>query len=826
MKRARLLPFLALFTASVSASAGWPDVKGRIDRGLSSDDPVTRRLSAERLLELGAGSATELILRAMKDEDIVVRVSGARAAVETHLAAAADLVHPWLSDREVRLRRQACEVLGAFPSARAIPVLARALGDPDASVRLAAAAALGAQGSTEAVSPLIGKLEDSEPSVRARVADALARLHDPRAIVPLVGKAQDSVVEVRLAIIRALGSLGDPKATQALLLSLRDSSNDVRLAAIEALGSLRVSEASVALVPFLSERGAPLRRGAVDALGQIGTDAAIASLVALLGTGEDATAGINSSPVRSALLSVGSRAADAVLPLLSSPTRATSASAAWILGELREPRAIPLLVRGLRAGTIPEDAALRALGRIHDASVLPVVLESLRAKESREAALRATEDLLDPEVPDGRAVDPLADLLARGEPTGDERLSILRLLGKTGSPRALETLSNFVLKANEERRTALRAISRLSMPAGASAPKPIEEKLLVLLRESKTTEESLDVALAIGAVGGDESRSTLLRALKEGATVDRAAAFEALTHLLERKASERDLEALASLAKDVGSRERSALYLALGRAAGATHHPQIDELRTSAVDRRLLAGIYSLRPQNDLEKLRRLLDDKDDSVRAEASWFIGEVGDATDVPKLAAAAKSSDIFVSIDAVGALSRLATILSGPTADGLRAPLCEALGAAHPFARANALVGLRKLGRCGDGSKERALLDHDESAFVRLRAAELLVATRTGADDSYLARCRNRESAPNVADVCARASGRAPSTHAVSPTTRAVVYVVPPGKNEPAPSTPYVAELEGGLVRAGRCDLRGAFFEPRLPSGTLVIHPTFGE
>src|SRR5690606_24273968 len=120
----------------------------------------------------------------------------------------------------------------------------------------------------------------------------------------------------------------------------------------------------------------------------------------------------------------------------------TAAGAALVLGELRAKEALPVLVRGLHRGVVPLRHGLRALAALGDPSALPAVLELLGDSDPsvRREAIRAATALLDPAQPDGRAVDPARALLNDPATPPDEKLALVRLLGRTGSPRAQEVL--------------------------------------------------------------------------------------------------------------------------------------------------------------------------------------------------------------------------------------------------------------------------------------------------------------------------------------------------------------------------------------------------
>src|ERR1019366_846735 len=242
---------------------------------------------------------------------------------------------------------------------------------------------------------------------------------------------------------RACGDLGDPRASSALVLALRDQSTDVRRDALAALGRMRAADAVDAIAPFVADSTPPLRQAALTALGRIATPDAVGLLVGALGAGDDAAGALEPTPAREALVASSTAAVPSLITLLGgSPSPQQATSAAWVLGALRAHDAAPAIVLAMRRGTLPTAAALHALAGAGTGAHVPVVLEFVvdRNQIVRGEALAAALALLDPAVPDGRAVEPLAAALRDARPTLVERARIATLLGRTGAPRAAPLL--------------------------------------------------------------------------------------------------------------------------------------------------------------------------------------------------------------------------------------------------------------------------------------------------------------------------------------------------------------------------------------------------
>jgi HEAT repeat protein len=839
---------LSLAVSSPARAFVWPDVAERVERDLTAADAATRRSAARDVATLGATRGTPLALRALGDPDPEVRLAAADAAVRLRAAGATDVVSGWLNAPDVRLRRKACEVARALPSPRAVAPLARTLGDPDPDVRLGAADALGHQASGDAVPPLLGRLDDPAPAVRIQIVAALARLGDVRAVVPLVGKVQDSSPEVREAVARALGDLGDARASSALVLALRDANADVRRDTLAALGRMRAADAVDAIAPFVQDRAPSLRLAAIAALGRISSADAIRVLVAALGTGDDIGATLDRTPVRDALTAAGSAAIPAMRAVLgSSPSAASAASAAWVLGELHARTEAAAIVAAMRRGALPTAAALHALAGAGGAAEVPVVLEFVEDPNPvvRGEALRAAAALLDPNRPDGRAVEPLAASLRDPRPSVLERSHIARLLGRTGAPRAAPLLLELV-RAHDPalRLAAIDALGTLG-PALASVQAPrqpgpdaaVDDALLEALGATDATMR-LHAAVALAEAGSARAREALLAQLDGGDEVDRAAVLTALGGILARSPSEGAVAKLGEALQLAAGPERDAIIEALGRAPLPSAVTALGALARSAeaADRRTAVEMLAAHASNAQTKegalavARTLLADADPGARAQAAWSLGALGDATDIPRLETIARedarpagsalhlapAAGIDAECNAAAAIGRIAARVHA--ADAASHALCPLVGSpanARAYVRANALAGLAlAAARCADGAAARGLLADDPSEDTRAAAALFLSRAPSADDARALDRCARGDPSGLVATRC--------RTRTVLPSRAhpALVYVVAEGATTPRPGSAYAMLMADGTLHVGITDRRGAVFDPVAPEGDVTL------
>ncbi len=812
---APLVAALALGVATPTWALEWPDVADGVERDLSSDDVPVRLSAARRLGTVGRARGGALALAALEDADDDVRLAAADAAIRLRAPGTTERVASWVGASSARLRRKACEVAGAMPDAGAVAVLARALGDPETEVREAAARALGRQGAPEAVTPLLGRLDDGVPEVRVVIAGALAKLHDARAVVPLVGKIGDSSADVRQAVARALGELGDARASPRLVTALRDGNVDVRREALSALGLLHASDAVDVIVSFSADRIPAVRLAALHALAEIATPDSIEQLVAALGGADEVAAGLDSTPVRDALVSVGQAAIPSLREALThAKSRAAAAGAAWVLGALGAHAEAPAILKAMRSGSISVAFAMRALAGAGTADDAPIVLEFIVDPNPvvRSEALGAALALLDPSHPDGRAVEPLAAALDDTSLSVQERARVALLLGRTGAARAAPLLVPLVHGGDSELRVA--AIDAL----GSLGQGQADEALVQLLQSTDPTIR-LHAATALSNSGGPRALAALLAELGSDAETDRATLLTALGGILARIPNTEAIESLAAtLVLSVGA-ERDALIEAIGRApsTSAVRVLELSARSQEPFDRRAAASMLAAHRVDPraLEIARSLLNDSDESVRGQATWSLGTLGDASDLTRLDSLARGSDLEVAVDAVAAIGRI-VVREHATASALQS-LCPIVAHGSAFARVNALAGLSNARARCPGSLERRQLADDPSEEVRAAAARALATeASTGDADAIRAldHCTRNDISVSVATRCAT---RAPEPNEAGPV---LVYVVPEGSNEPRPDAFYGVLWTDGMLRLGRADRRGAFFEPAAPKGTARL------
>ena len=637
---------LALSTSRRAEALVWPDVAERVERDLSAADPATRRAAARELPSLGSRRGAPLAIAALSDPDDDVRLAAADAAIRLRASGATDAVTAWLNAPDVRLRRKACEVARALPSPRAVAPLARTLGDPDAEVRAAAAEALGHQMSPDAVPPLLGRLDDPTPAVRIQIMAALARLGDLRAVVPLVGKVEDSSPDVRQAVARALGDLGDrARVVGARAGAPRSERGRPARRARRARPHARAGRGRRhRALRGGSARPAPAGRASA-ALGRIATPDAVRVLVGALGTGDDGAGSLEPHPrARRARR----RGHAAVVPSLRAcPRRGTIAaaatSAAWVLGALHAHdeaaghRRSPCVAA--RCPRRPRCTRSPAPGR---AAQVPVVLEFVADPSPvvRDEALGAAIALLEPGHPDGRAVEPLAAALRDARPIarrarshrdaprpdgGAARRSAAGRADPRGRSGASPCRGRCAGRAGRQQ-------CACSVGGGWSrADHDRSDDALLDALGSPDAAIRLHAAMALSDAGTGRARDALLAKLDGGDEVDRAAVLTALGRRAGASAGRRgrgEARGGPRVCRGAGARRghrRPRTRAAAVRGARAIRGRALRGAVRSALGGDDVRGAPGRRDGD--RGGRGALADEDPSVRAQAAWSLGAIGD-------------------------------------------------------------------------------------------------------------------------------------------------------------------------------------------------------
>ncbi len=412
------------------------DVQGLFKALGYQKDWHVRASAAQALGELGDRHAVEPLIASLKESDGNVQQAAAQAlgqlgdtrAVEPLIAS---LEFKWMQPYYFFVQRAAVQALGKLKDRRAVdPLIAliniKSRQNEVKLVQRAAAEALGNFGDSRAMEPLIVLLKDIHASAFIRVegpsgdfqadndllkalARALGQIGDARTVEPLlsilkapayepgIGLHSDSKNFLTTIVEEAVTQIRDSRAVKPLTEALKDNTPNpkaanpfvgvltllqMRQVAARALGNLGDIHAVEPLIEALKDSNMELRQIAVEALGKLGDTRAVEPLIALL---EDSDA---KDKVQEQIKASRDMQAQAGGPTYTAVVLSPSGDlhAEWelwrisarVLGELRDPRAVPPLVKLTSDGQVAE-AAIEALQRTVEHTAAGITTEDLRS---------------------------------------------------------------------------------------------------------------------------------------------------------------------------------------------------------------------------------------------------------------------------------------------------------------------------------------------------------------------------------------------------------------------------------------------------------------
>jgi HEAT repeat protein len=604
------------------------------------------------------------------------------------------------SDPSPALRAEALWALAKAHDDTHADAVRAALKDVDASVRAAAIEAVGTMRLSDGVALLTRSLSDSEPAVRSQGARVLGLLGDRAAVPALSSALDDASTEVRVAAARALASIGDERALDPLLSKARDGAPELREAVVEALAH------------FAGDRAAPVL---VQAL----TDASDVVVLAALRAIDVDNVGPWLSHVRE---------------LAESPRpRVRNAAEGWLLRHS---------VREEKARAPSHEPAWLAL--------LEQTVES--TPENTPRLLSELERVLPEREP--LAAGPLLEWLGRARPEFAPR--IVRLLGRTGAPAAVQPLAQMLDGATRELELAvLDALGQLGSQESQAA------LLARLEREDSAVRER--AAPALMRTASTREVPALQKLLRSDQGSVRRAAMRVLATVLERETRPLDESVADPLVRDLlqvverGDEREYALasrclgllrseraLAALGTGAGL-HNPR----------RRITAIAASATMTSQAARSLRQVDAAAPSdLRAVALSAAALAGDTLDAATLAKLASGSRWPLGPAAAFGLAQLS---QEPRTAKLGPLLCPLLHSHDPWTRANVLAGLARMPGLPCADQAGPLwLRHARAESVRLAAAHWararVSASRQASIAAALSACARDDGSALVRAACA--------------------------------------------------------------------------
>jgi len=729
--------------------------------GLKAPTATARREAALYLAAHPSPAACEALLAALGDPDPQTHEAIIRAlAAQTLPERVARLVTILRGDAPIRRNAalsSLIEIGASQPDA-----LTAALRHPSTEVRLHVAEVLGDLRHPATAAALIERLADEQefPNVRHAAAQALGKIGDQAAMPALVQAAERADFWVRYSAVEALGRLGDTRAVPPLLILLRQDAW-MRPAIVQALGNIGAVEAVPDLAGALDDPNDTVRAAAVEALLKIVVEPETGGGLALE-TQAEIRGHIPVEPLRRELVAHG-------LP--------SSAYAAYLLGWLAAPEALPDLVEALgHADDTLRHAAVEAVLR-YGAEAIPALEAAL--KHSQPLVRENAVELLGMQS-DERVVPELLEHLS--DPSLAVRQAIVRSLGSLGGEAAYHGLL-LALTQVDTRDTALGVIGQLHDPAlvtylqqylhddpGAARAAAQALALLgdeaavsILLNATRQPEEAVrqPAAEALGRVRSNRAVAVLIEALGDRDWLVRQKAVEALGNIPDGRA----VTALLPLTQEPEWRVRRALVNALAQVGDSRVYEPLRSLAADA-NRWVRRAVMDLAAEVDDPRIVELLvaglSDGDASVRAAALAALGRRRDPSAAPAVAEMLTDPQPLVRLAAVRAVALLDGVLAGEKLSEIAASDPE------EAVRQAVADALGELGLPLAVDALQAMLG-DAAAGVRDRASEALALMGTPpAIEALVGGLRRAEAQAHIQVQLARLG--APATRALLAAARA--------------------------------------------------------
>ncbi len=333
---------------------------------------ATRQKRLDLLRKIAAKrdeNALQFLISCFADEFWVVRKAAAEI-VKGFGEAAVPVLSGAINSFNQDIQHWSLQILGEL-GPKGLPAILRAMKSTNDEIRYFACNALGSARIPQGVTMLLKALGDERWRVRKAASDALVK-YGEAVIAPLqqVLKLTDDE-DIRFWAIKTLGKLG-PKAQRFLLEALRSGDKQTRYVIAAALGESGDKRVIRVLIESLADPDWTIRKSATMALAEIGDNAVDMMLEYLRGPNEDIRDGClralvkagNASLqrlfdeiikmdenhrflIRRSIVKIGSRVVEPLMRLFKLKNPEILAFAASTLGEIGNPRAVPVLVVGL-----------------------------------------------------------------------------------------------------------------------------------------------------------------------------------------------------------------------------------------------------------------------------------------------------------------------------------------------------------------------------------------------------------------------------------------------------------------------------------------------
>jgi putative membrane-bound dehydrogenase-like protein len=395
-----------------------------------------------------------------------------------------------------------------------LPLFTQGLSDKNADVRAQAARAMGNRKLSAGTKSLVSGLKDADASVRLHSTIALGRIASPESAAPLYASLADEDAFVRHTAMQALRQIQDWKPAQSLLAG----DNEVQRAAVLVTLTGQYHDEAVSALAWAVEHGKQphLRAAALEALAEVHHRADPYE------KGWWGTQPARGKPARSKIhdWSGTSLVLSTVRNSLSSPDEALRRAAFKVVGEVRDPQALPIVAQFVTDPKLAVELRREALQ----------TLVTNKAPQTVEVAKQLVSD-------ESTAAPLLADALS----------ALASLKAKEALPAVKSRLAS---KNPEVRAKAIQAFAQM---AGNSAAEPIQQAF---------RDDSLEVRkMAVRVAGEAQLRDAIPTLIEVSVQPDiEQEAVVALAQMPDRRAVGQYLQGLASKNSTLRDACRQALH--------------------------------------------------------------------------------------------------------------------------------------------------------------------------------------------------------------------------------------------------------------------------
>ena len=414
---------------------------------------------------------------------------------------------------------------------------------------------------------------------------------------------------------------------------LESSDAEERREAVVDLGHAG-SDAAPLLFRAMGDADWRVRKTAVEGLVQIGGDRIIDGLLQALNAPDNA--GVRNSAIE-ALVQIGRQSVDALLDLIETHDPDVRKFIVDILGDIKDPRAVPALIT--RLGDEDENvrvASAEALGKIRDPRAVDALLACLARSDRGWLDYAAAEAL--GAIGDERALGPLLASLGRSS----LREPVLESLGKIGNASALGSL----IASLEDPLRIVREVSIVAIVAIYRKSAVLARQKIVATVRTTMTGRSVDLLEEMLSTGSGELEQATLTLL--GWTGRESSIRKLLTFLNEEVLEEPVVESLK--------------YLDSGCAGFLIGYLSSDNALVRRSVARVLGNLGMISAE---DSLIALLSDENGHVRSTAAEALGSLQSRKATAPLLALL--TDEYESVQE-SAIRALAAIGDEATLDGL--------------------------------------------------------------------------------------------------------------------------------------------------------------